>query len=79
MLSGPRAWFWISRALVHRRLIVTHRTLDDQVLLGRIRGLRPDVGLHAVGVIYRRPLIDCSASAFSILISDRCRSIAAGA
>lgn len=58
-LAGPRCWIWVARKLWRRRLIVTHRTLDDAALVQRIGALQPDVGLHAMGVIYRRPLIDC--------------------
>jgi folate-dependent phosphoribosylglycinamide formyltransferase PurN len=57
--AGPSTWVWALRALRQRRLLVSRRDLDDLELLRRIRTLAPDVGLHGVGVIYRRPLLDC--------------------
>ncbi len=48
-----------ARAFAARRLKVTWRDLHDQRVLAILRGLAPDVGLHAAGAIYRKPLLEC--------------------
>lgn len=57
--AGPRAWLWALRAVAGRRLSVTPRELGNSKVLEKVRRFAPDVGLHGVGVIYRRPLLDC--------------------
>jgi len=57
--KGLRCSLWALRSLLRRRLLFSLGALEDDVVLQKIRRLRPDVGLHATGVIYRRPLIDC--------------------
>jgi methionyl-tRNA formyltransferase len=47
------------RLAVSGRLRVTRRPLDDPETIARLRRLAPDVGLHATGLIYRRPVLDC--------------------
>lgn len=41
------------------RMKLSLRPLHDAAVLDWIRRHRPDVGLHATGVIYRRSAIDC--------------------
>ena len=41
------------------RLLITRKAIDDPGVLAWLRRSNPDVGLHAMGVIYRKPVIDC--------------------
>ncbi len=50
----PAAWL-----VATGRLRVTRWPLDHPETVAWIRHLAPDVGLHACGTIYRRPIIDC--------------------
>jgi Formyl transferase len=43
---------------VLRRAILSLRPYSANATVRRIAGLRPDVGLHAIGDLYRRPLLD---------------------
>jgi folate-dependent phosphoribosylglycinamide formyltransferase PurN len=45
-------------ALASRRTRVSGRALHDDRVLRALRRWSPDVGLHAMGVIYRQPAID---------------------
>lgn len=44
--------------LGRRRLRISHRPLNHPAVVRRIARGRPDIGLHAAGVIYRKPLLD---------------------
>jgi folate-dependent phosphoribosylglycinamide formyltransferase PurN len=58
-LAGPRGWIWVALRLLQRRVIITRHSLEDPALLRRLDALQPDVGLHAVGVIYRDAVLEC--------------------
>jgi len=47
-----------ARLVLRGRLRITRRAIDDPRVLAWLRGRFPDVGLHAMGVIYRKPVID---------------------
>ncbi|MBI4492009.1 MAG: hypothetical protein HY690_04380 [Chloroflexi bacterium] len=49
----------VARLLATRRWRISLRTVHDRSNLGWLERLSPDVGLHAMSVIYRRPLLDC--------------------
>ena len=54
LVRSPRLVAEVARG----RLRITPRALHDERVLRRLSALRPDVGLHAMSVIYRRAAID---------------------
>jgi Formyl transferase len=58
LVSLGRGLMWALRTLFAGRVRLSLRPLHDPANLGWIRRRQADVGLHATGVIYRRPTID---------------------
>jgi hypothetical protein len=55
---GPSRCFRLARMLHAGRLVLSIRPLDDTRVCATVAARGEDVGLHAAGVIYRRPLIE---------------------
>jgi formyl transferase-like protein len=56
---GPRSLLAALTLVLQGRLRITRKPIDDPRVLAWLRQKAPDVGLHAMGVIYRKPVIDC--------------------
>lgn len=56
---GPAGWLDGWRALARGHLRITAGRIDDTSVIEWLRRVRPDVGLHAMPVIYSRELIEC--------------------
>jgi folate-dependent phosphoribosylglycinamide formyltransferase PurN len=59
--EGVSGQLSILRAVAQRRLRISRYDIHDEHVLAWLRGKRVDVGLHAMGVVYRRPVLDCFA------------------
>ena len=55
----PRDQLLVFRLLKSGQLHIRLRVLQDEGTLAWIRQQAPDIGLHAIGVIYRKPILDC--------------------
>jgi len=58
VLAGPRAVWDSLRMWASGELQIRLQPLGDERVLSWLRAKQFDVGLHAMGVIYRRPMID---------------------
>jgi hypothetical protein len=58
-ILGPRDLLTTLTLLLRGRLRITRQAIDDPDVLAWLRRQAPDVGLHAMGIIYRKPVIDC--------------------
>jgi folate-dependent phosphoribosylglycinamide formyltransferase PurN len=56
---GPRSLPAALTLVLQGRLRITRKPIDDPGVLAWLRRQAPDIGLHAMGVIYRKPVIDC--------------------
>jgi Formyl transferase len=53
----PAEWWWLVRALGGGRINLSFAPLGSPASLRLLDRLRPDLALHAMGVIYRHPVI----------------------
>jgi hypothetical protein len=54
---SPADWWWLVRGLGSGRVRLSFAPLGSAANLSLLDRLRPDLGLHAMGVIYRNPVI----------------------
>lgn len=58
VLAGPRCLWNAVRLALRGRMHLRCRSFSEEAVLQWVRDQKFDIGLHAMGIIYRRPMID---------------------